>query len=363
MARYKKMPMVTSVALRFEYQRQGKSTRQLSREYGFPQSTIYRHAVRPIPTAEQPAPVDRRKFNKGRPRLLDARDERNITHAVNSLRESEGLSFSADQVLAESGATCSRKSMSTYLHRLGYKKRQLRKKGQLTASDRRVRVRYARKYQANRRNSTFWKDEVVMYFDGVSFVHKKNPYMKALNHGNTGYRKVSEGLKITAKGSKEGKNGKPASFYVGITYDHGMSFCHQYQGRNCGAVFADFAKEFFPATFNHVQKGNKFVQDGCPVLNSGAVKDAYNDMGYEVISIPARSPDLNPVENIFNLVRRDLRKQAIDQKICNESYDAFCTRVRQTLQRFPVDIINKTIETMAKRLRQVIASQGYRTKY
>ena len=119
----------------------------------------------------------------------------------------------------------------------------------------------------------------------------------------------------------------------------------------------------FPATFNQVQKGNKFVQDGCPVLNSGTVKDASTEMGIEVISIPARSPDLNPVENIFNLVRRDLRKQAIEQKICNESYDAFCTRVRQTLTRFPRDIINKTIETMVKRLRQVIATHGHRIKY
>ena len=194
MVRYQKIPIETSIALRIEYQREGKSTRQLSREYGYPQSTIYRHAIRPMPTADQPDTLDRRKFNKGRPRLLSARDERNITRAVNSLRVSEGLSFSADQILAESGVTCSRRTISKYLHRMGYKKRHLRKKGQLTANDRYIRVQYARQYQANHRE-TFWKDDVAMYFDGVGFVYKTNPYTKARNHGNTGYRKISEGLK------------------------------------------------------------------------------------------------------------------------------------------------------------------------
>ena len=142
-----------------------------------------------------------------------------------------------------------------------------------------------------------------------------------------------------------------------------MSFCHQYHGKHNGANFANFATEYFPETFRTVQKGNRLVHDGCPVLNSAIVKAAYKDLGVKVIPIPARSLDLNPVENVFNLVRRDLRKQAIEKRITSESYDAFCCRVRQTLLNFPVDIINKTIETMAKRLREVIATNGYRTKY
>ena len=47
----------------------------------------------------------------------------------------------------------------------------------------------------------------------------------------------------------------------------------------------------------------------------------------------------------------------------NDIFVSNNTFIRQTLLNFPVDIINKTIETMAKRLREVIATNGYRTKY
>ena len=79
--------------------------------------------------------------------------------------------------------------------------------------------------------------------------------------------------------------------------------------------------------------------------------------------IPARSPDLNPIENMFHLVRKQLARDAIKNEIKKESYDELSKRVSTTLLNFPIDTIRKTIDTMEKRLKLVIKGRGNRTKY
>ena len=50
-----------------------------------------------------------------------------------------------------------------------------------------------------------------------------------------------------------------------------------------------------------------FVQDGDPSQNSKAAKTALDKIGAVQFSIPPRSPDLNPIENAFNLVEKKIK--------------------------------------------------------
>ena len=70
-----------------------------------------------------------------------------------------------------------------------------------------------------------------------------------------------------------------------------------------------------------------------------------------MFSIPAKSQDLNPIENIFHLVRKKLKSDALRKKITRESYNEFCKRVGKILKEFPVSIINKTIDSIEHRLK------------
>ena len=45
----------------------------------------------------------------------------------------------------------------------------------------------------------------------------------------------------------------------------------------------------------------------------------------ELHRIAPRSPNINPIENVFHLVKKMLQKEAIDQNITKESFDAFKT--------------------------------------
>ena len=60
------------------------------------------------------------------------------------------------------------------------------------------------------------------------------------------------------------------------------------------------------------------------------MKKALRKLIAELLSIPLRSPDLNPMENLFNSVRSNLSKQALNQNITPESYDEFQSRVITT---------------------------------
>ena len=56
-------------------------------------------------------------------------------------------------------------------------------------------------------------------------------------------------------------------------------------------------------------------QDGDPSHNAAGVKKALRKLIAELLSIPLRSPDLNPIENLFHSVRSDLSQQTLSKNI------------------------------------------------
>ena len=56
----------------------------------------------------------------------------------------------------------------------GYKSSRPRQKGLLSGKDRKRRVRFARN-GLKQYDPEFWAKDVLLYLDGVSFVHKHNP--------------------------------------------------------------------------------------------------------------------------------------------------------------------------------------------
>jgi hypothetical protein len=82
-----------------------------------------------------------------------------------------------------------------------------------------------------------------------------------------------------------------------------------------------------------------------------------------MFSIPARSPDLNPIENLFHLVSRQLTKDAIDMEITSENFGQFSARVKNTMRNFPISTIDNIIMSMGKRVTRIIKKRGERLKY
>ena len=358
----KKISNTFSIYLRFLHQESGWSKAALAKRYPeYARRSICRHASKSV----EEETVDKRKKNPGRPKKLNEREERLVMNTMKKLRN-DTASFTAKKIHDESNLKhVSTKTIHRVLHKNGFKYLHARKKGLVSAQDKMKRLQFARNAKATLATD-FWKNGLAFYFDGVNFAHKGNPYAEAQSTATMAWRKPSEGLNMTGKGKKEGSGGKVAKFFVGMAYNKGTVLCKRYEWRLNGENFASFVSRQFPRAFQNCgvdMSGAYFLMDGCPSQNSSAAKEEYDRLGCKIFSIPARSPDLNMIENIFHLIRVQLKSDAVNLKIEKESFPEFCERVSETIKNFPVEVINKTIESMNKRIELIIESKGNRIKY
>lgn len=252
----------------------------------------------------------------------------------------------------------------SYLHKMGYKYRQTRRKGLLTEKDHLVRLKYAR--AASKFNSRFWTDDIAFYLDGVSFIYKRNPLKEAISPRGKLWRKKSEGLSETSKGSKDLAGGRRLHLMVAIAPQKGVILAKEYE-KMTAQFFSELVLSAFPTMFRRVGKTSRdrkvFVMDNDPSQTSKKAMETLDQLGIELQKILPRSPDLNPIENVFNIVKRKLRQDAIEMQITQESWEEFVTRVTHTISHVSVDYIDKTIASMPKRVQQIIRRKGRRIKY
>lgn len=357
-----KIPPDISIYLRYLYQDKGVKGKELINRFPqYKRSTIYRHAKLPIGVAAE----DKRHRNKGRPQVLDERDKRCIIRELPRLRQEHGR-YTIKRILLHTGLEdkVSRRTASRFLNTQGLRYLHTRKKGLMTINDLKRRVKFAQ--QVKRVNPAIWTEGMSFYLDGVGFVHKTNPQDEALAPKGMLWRRRNEGLKLgnTSKGKKEGVNGRVAKYIVCISYTKGVICCKRYEAMN-GEYFRGFIESNFESILakSNSPQVKRFLQDGDPSQNSAICKLELERMGMSMFSIPPRSPDLNPIENLFNNVKEKLNDDAILLNIKKETFEEFCTRVEQTLENFDKNIIDKTILSMDKRIDLIIQGKGKRLKY
>lgn len=206
-----------------------------------------------------------------------------------------------------------------------------------------------------------WTSRIAFCLDGVAFAYKTNPLDQARTPTGRIYRKTSEGLSqyCTAKRSKVGSGGKVVKFLVAISYDGGVILCQDYEHMT-GKFFACFIENNFAQMFIASKKANRrlFIQDNDPSQNSGVANSALQRVNAELLKIPPRSPDLNPIEHMFKSISEDLRCQAIQNQLKQENFKDFKERVKNAILSFPVSKINNLIESMNKCIQLIIETQG-----
>ena len=306
------------------------------------------------------------KKRTGRPPIMSRRDKKQFLRTFQKLRN-ENPNVTVLDVAKECRiVNVSYRTLVRVMNKNGYKSLRPRQKGILSVKDRKRRVRFARNALKNYEHE-FWTNDVLLYLDGVSFVHKHNPYNDALTPRGKIWRRPSEGLQYTTKGSKNLAGGRRLHLLVGVGYKTGVVIAEEYKKFNA-EWFAKFVQTTLHSILSDcaVSKNKErliFLMDNDPSQRSKLATDALLDVGAEVLDIPPRSPDLNPIENVFNNVKTELVKQALKGKIEKESFDDFRIRVFQSIVNCKSSTIDRTIATMHDRLRIIAKNGGYRTKY
>ena len=327
----------------------------------YSQRSIYRHAKRNYGEGTE----DKRKNNPGRPSKLSEHDRRAILRSVKSLRRNEGPNFTSGRVKVEAGLSgkVSNRTIIRVLSKNGYRYRQARRKGLLKLSDFTKRLKFCRKVQRRKLGVDYWTRRIAFYLDGKGFVYKTNPHDQARAPSTVQWRKRAEGLEFTAKGRKEGQVN--INFMVAIAHNKGVVLCERYEGAITGKKMAEIVDLHFERAFevSADPRGRRFLMDNCPRQNCREAHRAYARLKAQVFLIPPRSPDLNPIENFFHQVTRKLKQQALDKNITHETKDELEERIKKTMKDFPLENINRLIESMPKRVNMVIKAGGKRIRY
>ena len=100
-----------------------------------------------------------------------------------------------------------------------------------------------------------------------------------------------------------------------------------------GPYFARFICHHFPILFDIARRnGNEnlklFVMDNDPSQTSAIARKALNNIGAKMQIIPARLPDLNPIENLFHIARKNMEVEILEKNITHHSWDEFVDRVK-----------------------------------
>ncbi len=95
-----------------------------------------------------------------------------------------------------------------------------------------------------------------------------------------------------------------------------------------------------------------FQQGLAPAHTAKSTKSWFNDHGVTVLDWPANSPDLNPIENLWGIVKRKMR----DTRPNNA--DDLKAAIKETWASIPPQQCHKLITSMPRRIEALIKAKG-----
>ena len=111
--------------------------------------------------------------------------------------------------------------------------------------------------------------------------------------------------------------------------------------------------------FRRRRKLSQFMQDNAPCHNSKRNLNWFGQKKVDVFEWPPQSPDLNPIETVWNNLSLAVRKRRDYPKSLNDLRIA----IKEEWRQIPGVGIKRLYETMQDRLRELKKINGHATKY
>jgi transposase len=112
--------------------------------------------------------------------------------------------------------------------------------------------------------------------------------------------------------------------------------------------------------------GWSFQQDNSKIHKKQNVLDWFKRYKIKLFIHPAYSPDLNPIENIWSLLKDRLDKRfngSYSRSKSTISIEAFKIAIQEEWALIDQEAIDKCILSLLKRWQAIIDAKGYPTKY
>lgn len=222
-----------------------------------------------------------------------------------------------------------------------------RKKPLLTEKARKKRLAWCRKY----RNWTAEEWKRVSFSDESTFLQFKQQHQYV--------RRTSGSDACDPRYTLKTLKHPPSVMVWGCFSSHGRGALHfMDKGQKVNAdVYIDILNEKLKRSM-HVAGTNFFQQDNAPCHTARKVKKWFADNDINLMDWPGNSPDLNPIENLWQIIKAKIREATYERisDLTEAITSAWCLDITP-------EVCNKLVVSMPERIKQVLKNNGHPIKY
>lgn len=340
---------MTSVAVRdlvisaWEDKENGEqSSSALSRRFNLPRTTIQGIIKR---YKESGTVAD--KKGRGRKSALTVRETREI---VRKVKLNPFLSAPKLQKIIEDDfeKVVSSQTVRNYIHREGLRARTPRKKPFISKTNKKKRLQFARKHV--KKPVEYWKR--VLWSDET----KINLF------GSDGCRKVWRNPREALKPRNimpTVKHGGGNIMVWGSMSHSGVGTIDFIDSKMNADVYISLLDANLKPSVLKLGMGRRYIfqQDNDPKHTSRKAKDFFKSRKVDVLEWPPQSPDLNPIEHLWDILKREVHQ------VHSSSISNLKARVREVWENISPEVTAKLVESIPRRLDAVLESRGGPTRY
>jgi len=125
-------------------------------------------------------------------------------------------------------------------------------------------------------------------------------------------------------------------------------------------------RRVLPTLLNSIDQDAIFQQDNAPVHTAYIIQGTLNELGCDIMEWPPYSPDLNPIENLWALLKAEILKRhpELIQLPNNETtLDLLVDAAQEAWEGLDIEMFKHLSDTMPHRVADVIKYEGWHTSY
>lgn len=122
-------------------------------------------------------------------------------------------------------------------------------------------------------------------------------------------------------------------------------------------------EEYLPTILEY---NSIFMHDNAPIHTARIIENWFFEQGIEIMDWPPYSPDLNPIENLWKLLKDQIIQSHPEFKTMKDNDETMAHLIRcakEAWEDLAPELLNKLAEGMQKRVDAVLKAKGWYTKY